>query len=930
MRRLILMILIVFLAVLGGEAQFGRNRIREGNIQWKVFETRHFRIHYYGDIVKLIPQIARTLEETHDDYRKRMDIALSRKIPVVIYSNVSDFLQTNITDSSLSEGVGGFTELSKRRLVVPFKGDIFDFLRVVKHELVHVFQYEYIIPSSMPLSPFYNYLTFPPLWMMEGMAEHFSNDWQEEGRMLVRENVLTASVPDVGMMNDSVFQYYGYYGYKLAQSFTEFLCAKYGEDKFVLLFKRLSGRISTGLSKEFRRVYGVEMNVAYEIWREQLKQTYWNDGLDTKNPYEVFSFTELKSGMREQYDDVFMYAPVISPLGDVCAVYSGLRGETDILLIGAENGRIVDNITKGLSDRKFDYIKIIPSGICWDGSGDKVSFIVRKGNRDAVATKDIITGRLKMTIPRGLDSLTAVETGGDGWLYVTGQTGSENAAAKLYDDGRTEILAVSRFNKEDITAAGDGRICVLEKREFGDTIVLYDTVKGLKRQLYVTDNIRSMDYVDGKLYFDRNFGDGIYICSYDIDTGEARQVTESLNSTINPNASSDMLMFNIYRGGRYLTARLYKEDFMDTLLVDESIPSRYEIYEVSEGAVQAVKDASAPYKVKMKADLVGGSLQYDTGGYFRSYTTVTGMDIMGDYRFLILADLTSVQDFEDINMQLSFEYRKKRYMLNAAVYSFNEYFESDVSMFLDYYERYTGGMISASYPLSEKDRVECAVNIYSRRTSYFNLYYDYSDMAYTTLLSLVRDSSRSWGYFHPLSGHRFRLTYEQSYPVSDSLKFGSLVADLRKYWKISSRMSLAFRCVGGESWGEDKNSFKIGGVDTVRGYDYEEIEGNRILFFNGELRFPVVDIVMFSIKGFSLPYIRGIFFGDLAFAGSSEDKLIFFNNGYAGENTYGAAGFGLRLYLGSLLNLKTDWAYRLDGDRLEGRPVFHFGISQDF
>ncbi len=928
-------LLLTLLAHVSG--QFGRNKIRDREFHWMTWETPHFVIHYYDDTAMLVKEVEKILEETHDDYRNRMGITLKKKIPVVIYYNSKDFSQTNITDSDLSEGVGGFTELSKRRLVLPYNGDIYDFKRVLQHELVHVFQYEYIVPSDMPLSALYNSLTFPPLWVMEGMAEYFSEDWQPMGQMMLRENILSGDIPDIPLLGDDLFNYYGYYAYKLAQSFTEFLCSRYGEEKFIRYFKNLSKKITARPEEEFEEVYGVKMKRAVELWHHDLKQFYWQDGLEKSDPYSVFHMTDFKKALSGENENLLLYAPKLSPAGDVIAVYSNLRDEGDIILMGARNGRFIKNITAGYADHLYDYLQIQPGNLIWSGDGDLVYFVARRVNTDVVICKNIITGDARViSIPeisviRGL-SLTP----DTGTLLLLGQKKNDNVLVSYEPrTGESGVVASSFYLWKSPAALGGGKVALVQRDAYGDAVIVLDTGTGGRQTIYQTQNINTMTASGGSLYFDRNFAHALYICRLDPDTGKVYQLMETINSTINPDLSGEKIIFNIYRENRYLLAAASLGDLEETLLVEESIPSRFEPVHISQEDVKEVEKGARPYRVKLRADYLAGQMEYNSSGYFRSYATVMGMDIMGDYRFQINLDMTSVNSFDDINGQLAFNYLKKRYTLGAFVYTWKDYYFSDVSVFYDYSEQYTGGAVSLTYPLSEKDRIEGAAHIYQKKVEFLHLPVSSEAMAYTTQLAFVRDSSRWWGYYHPLSGYRFRLSYEQSYPLGTSMQYGLGMADLRAYLKISRRMSLAQRLVYGESWGRDALLFKMGGINTVRGYDYQDLQGETVLLYNAEFRFPLVDYLLLALPGFGFPNIRGLLFYDMAYVGPRNGEIKLFDNDKQrlayGPDVYGSYGLGLRYYLPGLFNLKFDWAWKTDlAHTLSDQAVFHFGISSDF
>lgn len=937
MKKILLSSLFLFLLLSQASGQFGRNKIRNKDFNWMTWETPHFVIHYYEDTAKLVKEVERILEETHDDYRNRMGITLKKKVPVVIYYNSKDFSQTNITDSELSEGVGGFTELSKRRLVLPYNGDIYDFKRILQHELVHVFQYEYIVPSDMPLSALYNSLTFPPLWVMEGMAEYFSEDWQPMGQMMLRENILSGEIPDIPLLGDEVFNYYGYYAYKLAQSFTEFLCHQYGEKKFIRYFKGLSKKITVRPEEEFKAVYGITMKRAVELWHHDLKQFYWQDGLEKNDPYSVFHMTEFKKPLSGDTDNVLLYAPKLSPAGDVVAVYSNLRDEGDIILMGAENGRFIRNLTAGCADHLYDYLQISPDNLIWSGEGDVIYFVARKVNTDVVVCKNIITGESRLISVPEISVIRGLAQCPDtGALLLLGQKENDNILLSYQPQTKEiSLLATSFYYWESPAALGGGKVALVQRDTYGDAIIILNIKTGAKETVYQTQNINTLTYHDGALYFDRNFAHALYICRMDLKSGKTYQLMETINSTIHPDISGKKIVFNIYRDNRYLLAAASLEELKETLLVEESIPSRFEPVRITREDIREVQEGSNPYRVKLRADYLAGQMEYNSSGYFRSYATIMGMDIMGDYRFLINFDMTSVNSFDDINGQLAFNYMKKRYTLGAFVYTWKDYYFSDVSSFYDYSEQYTGGAVSLTYPLSEKDRLEGAAHIYQKKVEFLHLPVSDEAMAYTTQLAFVRDSSRWWGYYHPVSGYRLRLSYEQSYPVGASMEYGLGMADLRAYLKISRRMSLAQRLVYGESWGEDALPFKLGGISTVRGFDYQDLQGEKILLYNAEFRFPLVDYLLLAVPGFGFPNIRGVLFYDMAYVGSRDAEIRLFDNDKErlsfAPDVHGSYGLGLRYYLPGLFNLKFDWAWKTDlAHTLSDKAVFHFGISSDF
>jgi len=124
------------------------------------------------------------------------------------------------------------------------------------------------------------------------------------------------------------------------------------------------------------------------------------------------------------------------------------------------------------------------------------------------------------------------------------------------------------------------------------------------------------------------------------------------------------------------------------------------------------------------------------------------------------------------------------------------------------------------------------------------------------------------------------------------------------YWEFVEGHMLATRLSGGTSVDvlPDSEKFVIGGSDSLRGYDYGEFEGDRMLFMNAEYRFDVLEV------------LQGVIFCDVGQAWDKGESLNFsdFNVGY---------GVGVRVNVPVLGVVRLDYGFSKDG----GQPYFSFG-----
>lgn len=177
----------------------------------------------------------------------------------------------------------------------------------------------------------------------------------------------------------------------------------------------------------------------------------------------------------------------------------------------------------------------------------------------------------------------------------------------------------------------------------------------------------------------------------------------------------------------------------------------------------------------------------------------------------------------------------------------------------------------------------------------------------TSSLALSVRTDTTNHLFSPTEGFRSQLSVEKAGGfLGGTVDFTKYQAQYSTYIKVGSRdgQALALRGMYGQVLGEDlplREKFLIGGSDTLRGYDYGELSGDRMVVLNAEFRFPIVDAV------------QGVVFAD---AGNAFD---------AGEPVSLGdlkVGYGVGVRLDTPLGvLRIDYAFREDG----GRTYFSFG-----
>ena len=135
---------------------------------------------------------------------------------------------------------------------------------------------------------------------------------------------------------------------------------------------------------------------------------------------------------------------------------------------------------------------------------------------------------------------------------------------------------------------------------------------------------------------------------------------------------------------------------------------------------------------------------------------------------------------------------------------------------------------------------------------------------------------------------------------------------------LTSRMNLAYRLFASAAEGNFATPLYIGGLDTVRGFEFRSLVGDRVFFSNLELRFPLIDLLATPV--FAFQGIRGVLFLDIAGAWLGDFQSFHFYDSQENRLDDAVASYGYGFTVNFFgLDINVDFAKRWDfKDTLSG------------
>ena len=531
------MILVAFFGA-ARAAAFGKSVVRNEKLAWRILPTEHYDIYYYEEEDFLLDWAAEIAEDAYVEMSDVLDVDLNKRIPIILYMSARHFEQNNISPVS-GEGVGGFSEPLKGRVVMPYNGSQRQFEDTMVHEMVHIFQFNVLFPTLGTLFT----VAAPPDWFMEGMATYYGNDISPEGEMVLRDAVMSESVPDLERLSNFGYLPSPYLGYKLGQSIMVYLVETYGEDAPAELLQAFGATTLRRPDPALEDAFGIKLADLNEDWKVWLRQRYW-PLIGEKAQLKDFA-TEL-TPKDDRRDYVSYFKPKWSPSGDLVACLTVKERFLDIFLVNAETGEKFENLTKGYSLSKYEYIMYLENGLSWSPDGNFIAFVGKKGTYDQIFILNVFNRRVARRYNPDFEDILSPAYSPDGTKIAFAGVKREKRDIYVLDVASGGLTRVTDDYYSDgypvWSPDGEYIYYASERQTFHDIFrVRPDGTASEQMTFGDYENISPEVSPDGsRLMFASDRADGIFnICVMDLETRNVGRYTDVVTGVMDAAWSPD-------------------------------------------------------------------------------------------------------------------------------------------------------------------------------------------------------------------------------------------------------------------------------------------------------------------------------------------------------------------------------------------------------
>ncbi|MCX8014416.1 MAG: hypothetical protein N2748_00205, partial [candidate division WOR-3 bacterium] len=403
--KTVVFLLLIAFSVINAQYYFNKNKVQYQDFSFKTYITDHFIIYFYDGGENLASYAASYAEELYQKLSTDLRFDIKGKTPIVIYNAPNQFQQTNIILDIIEESVGGFSELFKNRVVLPFNGSYKDFRQVIEHELVHIFEFEMFYRSRLA-----SVLTLVsefqvPLWILEGFSEFISNESHLDisSEIFLRDLVINNRFVPLNKLTDEL----GYINYRIGEAFFRYVAEHYDRKKIFEFMHTLKNK--RNVESAFKNTFGMSLAQFSEKFEEYLKIKNWP--LVVKNE----NFSRISRLLTDHTKDGSLYntAPAISPSGTKVAFISDRNGYADIYVISALDGKVLKHLVKGERSGGFESMHLFKGSIVWSNDEKFIVFVTKSKGKDDIVMVEYPSGKIKKRISYNLDGINSVNLSND-------------------------------------------------------------------------------------------------------------------------------------------------------------------------------------------------------------------------------------------------------------------------------------------------------------------------------------------------------------------------------------------------------------------------------------------------------------------------------------------------------------------------------------
>lgn len=366
---------------------FGQNRIQYRKFDWRVFETKHFKIYHYDAAGRQLARyVAEQVENDIKVIEKKLGGEFPHRINIMVYNSYDEYKQTNIgrkNDSQLQSISAGTVNLIGDKLVVYFTGVHTDLRRQTRMGMARVLMERMMFGESFREMVRNAVLMNLPNWTVDGFIAYIVDGWDTKSNTDWK-NLIEAK-PNAGF-----YELAEKYPELAGKAFWKYISDKYGDGsmKTLLYNMQLKGNLNQGL----KMTIGQNVKDAYASVMGFYAGIYQADNRREERLSDKDALIDIDVPMN---NTALIRNVRVAPKGNDVAYVEWKNGEFRIKLRKTKNEQEETVLLEG---GRLDYNEQPDPNyplMAWSNNGYKLAIFYKKGTQNRLRIYNSLKGNIE-------------------------------------------------------------------------------------------------------------------------------------------------------------------------------------------------------------------------------------------------------------------------------------------------------------------------------------------------------------------------------------------------------------------------------------------------------------------------------------------------------------------------------------------------------
>lgn len=419
--RYSLLLLFIGLALsLHGQSirtEFGKNRIQyhDDFTKWWEYESQNFVVYWYGKGRNVAQASLQIAELIHGDIQDLVEHRINDKIEIIVYTDASDLLQSNIGNEETFETRNDETKVIGSRLFVYFDGNHQNLTKKIKQGIAHVYFNSMYSPNGLQEIIDSDPDLDIPDWFLKGFVSYTSAQW---------DPYIEDELRDLWYIKKNRYRNFD----KLSRdhprvaghSLWHFLQVEYGSTSITTLLYLM--RLRKDFDENIEFVFGFNFKKLKKDWTSFYTEVYRDD--------KVYEQLDKKEKLKLGYKDYFPKSLFsLSPNGDHLIYVVNQTGKYNVVLMNVEDRKKKVLMKYGSKNavQLTDYNYPL---IAWHPTKPELTIAYERRDKITLRKVDLETGEYgEQTIPENLQRIYSIDYISDDEYVISG---TENGFSDLF------------------------------------------------------------------------------------------------------------------------------------------------------------------------------------------------------------------------------------------------------------------------------------------------------------------------------------------------------------------------------------------------------------------------------------------------------------------------------------------------------------------